>query len=136
MPECCAMYPDLEAAQPRRRPTPSAFGGTAWGQEQGAAKWLFDNSLIDQDTADGYLAAAYKCGASGYFAKGDDLEDIVSGVKEVARSDEGVFVLGPKVKQRCQPPKPAGLAGRSRSKSKSDQRPATALETLTARGLK
>src|ERR1043165_4013464 len=49
---------------------------------------------------DGYLAAAYKCGAWGYFAKGDDLEDIVDGVMEVARSTAGTFVIGPKVQQR------------------------------------
>lgn len=50
---------------------------------------------------DGYLAAAYKCGAWGYFAKGDELEDIVSGVRELARSSSGTFVMGPKVRQRC-----------------------------------
>ena len=31
---------------------------------------------------DGFLAAAYKCGAWGYFSKGDDLEDIVAGIRE------------------------------------------------------
>jgi DNA-binding NarL/FixJ family response regulator len=82
---------------------------------------------------DSYLAAAYKCGAWGYFAKGDDPEDIVAGVKEVARSADGVFLMGPKVKQRCQPAKPAGLTNRSRSKQKSDPRPKTILESLTPR---
>jgi len=82
---------------------------------------------------DGYLAAAYKCGAWGYFAKGDDLDDIVAGMKEVARSAAGVFVMGPKIKQRCQPAKPVGLAGRSRNKQKSDPRPTTTLESLTPR---
>jgi len=89
--------------------------------------------FLSAHVRDGYLAAAYKCGAWGYFAKGDDLEDIVSGIKEVARSNEGVFVMGPKVKVRCQPAKPAGLHGRSRSKQKIDSRPKTALEGLTPR---
>src|SRR5690606_70813 len=52
---------------------------------------------------DGYLAAAYKCGAWGYFAKGDELDDIVAGLKEVARSTAGTFVMGPKVRRRCAP---------------------------------
>ncbi|MCC6428256.1 MAG: response regulator transcription factor [Phycisphaerales bacterium] len=52
---------------------------------------------------DGYLAAAYKCGAWGYFAKGDELDDIVAGIGEVARSAAGTFVMGPKVRARCRP---------------------------------
>ena len=80
---------------------------------------------------DGYLAAAYKCGASGYFAKGDDLEAIVCGVKEVARSEAGTFVMGPKVKERCQPARPAGAI--SRINSNGDPRPQIALEELTPR---
>jgi DNA-binding NarL/FixJ family response regulator len=82
---------------------------------------------------DGYLAAAYKCGAWGYFAKGDNLEDIVAGVKEVARCNEGVFVMGPKVKQRCQPAKPAAFGSRPKKKSSADSRPKTTLESLTPR---
>ena len=68
---------------------------------------------------DGYLAAAYKCGAWGYFAKGDELEDITAGIKELARSTAGTFVMGPKVRQRC------AAAHRAR--------PAIPLDTLTAR---
>ncbi len=52
---------------------------------------------------DGYLAAAYKCGAWGYFAKGDELDDIVAGLGEVARSSAGTFVMGPKVRAHCRP---------------------------------
>jgi DNA-binding NarL/FixJ family response regulator len=89
--------------------------------------------FLSAHVRDGYLVAAYKCGAWGYFAKGDDLEHIVSGIKEVARSNEGVFVMGPKVKLRCQPAKAAGLYGRSQSNQKIDSRPKTALEGLTPR---
>jgi DNA-binding NarL/FixJ family response regulator len=89
--------------------------------------------FLSAHVRDGYLAAAYKCGAWGYFAKGDDLEDIVDGVKEVARSAEGVFVMGPHVRERCQPAKSGTLAGRPKAPQSGDHRPKTALESLTPR---
>ncbi|HZW05522.1 MAG TPA: response regulator transcription factor, partial [Phycisphaerales bacterium] len=76
---------------------------------------------------DGYLAAAYKCGAWGYFAKGDELDDIVAGIMELARSTGGTFVMGPKVRQRCGSARPAGSAAPVQSP------PATPLEALTSR---
>jgi DNA-binding NarL/FixJ family response regulator len=78
---------------------------------------------------DGYLAAAYKCGAWGYFAKGDELEDIVAGLKEIARSTGGTFVMGPKVRQRCGAARPAEPLKADRA----DAKPGTPLEKLTAR---
>ena len=42
MSECYAMYPDLEAAQPRTRPTPPASSGTAWGQATRATRGAVD----------------------------------------------------------------------------------------------
>lgn len=78
---------------------------------------------------DGYLAAAYKCGAWGYFSKADDLEAIVDGVKEVAKSDGGAFVMGPKVRQRLASTKP----GAARSTAVDGTAPKPALETLTSR---
>jgi len=86
---------------------------------------------------DGYIAAAYKCGAWGYFAKSDEPDDIARGVIEVARSRTGAFVLGPKVRQRLQPlaathaapttTTPSGSTGRSGAA------PATPLQSLTPR---
>jgi two-component system response regulator NreC len=76
---------------------------------------------------EGYLAAAYKCGAWGYFAKGDELEEIVAGIKELARSTEGTFVMGPKVRQRC------GAIQPGSSRAASRVRPTTPLEALTSR---
>lgn len=85
---------------------------------------------------DGYLAAAYKCGAWGYFAKGDELEDIAFGLMEVAKSSAGTFVMGPKVRQRCSPAGPLskapGIASR-RALTQSRERPTTPLEALTVR---
>lgn len=96
---------------------------------------------------DGYLSAAYKCGAWGYFAKGDELEDIVIGVKELARSTAGTFVMGPKVRLRCAPggrPAPAASPASAfggtvasmeptRAPAERGVRPTTLLESLTAR---
>lgn len=82
---------------------------------------------------DGYLAAAYKCGAWGYFAKGDEMADIVAGIMEVARSTAGTFVMGPKVSQRCRPAKAATSGVPSRSITSTEGAPATLLSALSAR---
>jgi len=87
---------------------------------------------------DGFLASAYRCGASGYFAKGDDLEEIVVGLKKIARCAEGTFILGSKVRARCQPPKMRNgrvvgkLPGRGDAPAAP---PATLLDSLTQREL-
>lgn len=87
---------------------------------------------------DGYLAAAYKCGAWGYFAKGDELEDIVTGIKELVRSSSGTFVMGPKVKQRCAQAGAGSLTARPaplHPQQKKDAPLTTPLESLTDREL-
>jgi two-component system response regulator NreC len=73
--------------------------------------------FLSAHVRDGYLSAAYKCGGWGYFAKGDNLNDIVAGIKQVARSSKEIFVMGPKVQQRCQPM--TGTATRPRATSGS-----------------
>jgi DNA-binding NarL/FixJ family response regulator len=77
---------------------------------------------------DGYLAAAYKCGAWGYFAKGDELEDIEAGIKAVARSTGGTFVMGPKVRERCRAAGPAPVGA-----GPAPAAPSTRLEALSPR---
>lgn len=94
-----------------------------------AARFIF----LSAHVRDGYLSAAYKCGASGYFAKGDALDDIVAGIKQVARSEQGVFVMGPKVKERLQSAKPAPLHRQAAKQSNSSGAPKTTLESLTPR---
>lgn len=87
---------------------------------------------------DGYLAAAYKCGAWGYFAKGDELEDIVAGIKELARSSSGTFVMGPKVRQRCAQAGVSSPTAKPRplhEAPKPDKPVTTPLESLTSREL-
>ncbi len=83
---------------------------------------------------DGFLASAYRCGASGYFAKGDDLEEIVEGLKRVARCAEGTFIMGSKVRARCQPPKLRNGRPVARGAAPVGP-PATLLDSLTQREL-
>ncbi|MBS0196496.1 MAG: response regulator transcription factor [Planctomycetes bacterium] len=66
--------------------------------------------FLSAHVRDGYIAATYKCGAQGYFSKGDDLKAIAAGIHEVARNtSEGHagshFVMGPKVQERCLTPR-------------------------------
>ncbi len=85
---------------------------------------------------DGYLAAAYKCGAWGYFAKGDELEDIVAGLKELAGSTAGTFVMGPKVRARCAQAavgSPTLLPSSPSDSPAKNRAPSTPLESLTSR---
>lgn len=49
---------------------------------------------------DHYISAATKSGAWGYFSKGDDVDELVDGIRRVA---DGRFAFGPKVRARCQP---------------------------------
>ncbi|MFO0827068.1 MAG: response regulator transcription factor [Phycisphaerales bacterium] len=91
-------------------------------------------AFLSAHVRDGYIAAAYACGACGYFAKSDDLTEIVAGVHEVASSAQGTFVMGTHVRERC-------LAGRdrfgegARPARRGGPLPGTPLEALTPREL-
>ncbi len=82
---------------------------------------------------DHYIAEAYRCGACGYFSKADEIEDIIEGLRRVAKGG-GDFVFGAKVKDRCRPPKERPAFGASRP-AKKEARPAARLDTLSAREL-
>lgn len=84
---------------------------------------------------DGYIAAAYKCGALGYFAKSDDLEAIVQGLIEIAHNPAGAFVLGPKIREHCRPQQPTVSAFHSHNPHGAGLAPPTPLESLSAREL-
>lgn len=85
---------------------------------------------------DGFLASAYRCGASGYFAKGDDLNEIVDGLKRIARCAEGTFIMGTKVRARCTPPKKSSSrSGTAAARSAHAGPPNTLLDSLTQREL-
>jgi DNA-binding NarL/FixJ family response regulator len=90
--------------------------------------------FLSAHVRDGYLAAAYKCGAWGYFAKGDELDDIAAGVREVAGSKAGRFVMGPKVRARCRPaPMGTGRGHRHDTRAVPAGAPETPLSSLSAR---
>lgn len=48
---------------------------------------------------DHYISEALKAGAFGYFSKSDNTDEIIGGIRRVAR--HGEFALGPKIKARC-----------------------------------
>jgi DNA-binding NarL/FixJ family response regulator len=59
--------------------------------------------VLSAHIRDGYISAAFKSGASGYFSKADALEEIMFGIRDVAGGNQGAFVLGAKVRERCRP---------------------------------
>lgn len=71
---------------------------------------------------DHYISAAIKSGAWGYFAKSDDADAIIDGIRKVMG---GEFAFSPKVQARCQPAK-----GVRRNKLKP---PISRLDSLTPR---
>ena len=87
--------------------------------------------FLSAHVRDVFISSAYRCGAAGYFAKGDDLEDIVRGIQEVVRAGNGSFVMGPKVRARCAVAPERSVAARAEPAA----RPATALQSLTPREL-
>lgn len=95
--------------------------------------------ILSAHIRDGYIDAAFKCGAWGYFAKSDELSAIISGIREVACGRDGTFVLGPKVKERCRPVAPPATGVRPSLPLRrvpvgtSDARPVTPLSTLSMR---
>lgn len=91
-------------------------------------------AFLSAHIRDGYIAAAYKSGAWGYFAKGDDLNDIVAGIAEVVRNSAGTFIMGRKVRERrrADPRRPSPSAHAS---PHADEPPATRLGSLSQREL-
>jgi DNA-binding NarL/FixJ family response regulator len=63
--------------------------------------------VLSAHIRDAFITASFASGVSGYFAKSEELSDIVSGVLEVMQSRPGTFVLGPKVRERCRPERQA-----------------------------
>jgi DNA-binding NarL/FixJ family response regulator len=87
--------------------------------------------VLSAHIRDAFITASFSSGACGYFSKSDELDDIVSGIREVFRSRPGTFVLGPKVRERCRPVSGGTLT--SRSSPDLAGGPSTRLTSLTAR---
>lgn len=60
--------------------------------------------ILSAYVRDHYISAAFKAGVWGYFCKSDDTDEIIRGIRKVAR---GEFAFGPKVAERCMPTKGA-----------------------------
>lgn len=93
--------------------------------------------MLSAHIRDAYISASFAAGVSAYFSKSDELEDIVSGIYEVVRSQAGTYVLGPKVRERCRPPGTGGGGkhgdGEGEMGMTRDGTPMTLLSSLTAR---
>jgi DNA-binding NarL/FixJ family response regulator len=95
--------------------------------------------VLSAHIRDGFISASFAAGICAYFAKSDELEDIVNGIYEVMRNRNSTFLLGPKVRERCRP----GIAGSTTWVSKADgpashesrerEAPVTLLSSLTPR---
>ncbi len=91
--------------------------------------------VLSAHVRDAFISAAFKAGASAYFSKADDLADIIRGVYQVARGQLSEFVLGPKVRERCQPMAMRGsaAAGTDVHVAGPGEAPATLISLLTTR---
>lgn len=78
--------------------------------------------VLSAHIRDSFISACFAAGISAYFAKSDELTDIVRGIYEVMRSAKGTFILGPKVQARCHPLAAVGA-----------EAPTTVLSMLTPR---
>lgn len=95
-------------------------------------------AFLSAHVRDGYIAAAYKCHAAGYFAKGDDLKAIMAGIHEIARrvtkpGTGNEFVMGPKVRERCLVPQHTSPYARAKPRPAADGPPSTPLAALSDR---
>lgn len=84
--------------------------------------------FLSAHVRDGCLSAAYRCGAWGYFSKSDDLNVIVDGILELARSTSGTFIMGPAVRRRYADAGPHRTAARAPVPQNRNQ-PGTSLPT-------
>lgn len=59
--------------------------------------------VLSAHIRDAFISASFAAGASGYFSKSDELEEIVQGIITVMKSKAGGFLLSPKVREQCRP---------------------------------
>ena len=90
-------------------------------------------AFLSAHIRDGLLAAAYRCGGSGYFSKGEDLVDILDGLKRIAHSTRGTFVIGPKVIAQCPSARAVRSSRRTRRAATESAMPISAVDRLTSR---
>lgn len=91
--------------------------------------------VLSAHIRDAFISASFAAGICAYFAKSDDLDDIVRGIHRVIEDGSGAFVLGPKVLERCRPVdvERSGRRGRDSGSAMRLGGPMTLLESLTSR---
>ena len=93
--------------------------------------------VLSAHVRDAYISASFRAGVCAYFAKSDELSDIISGIHEVTRTRTGSFILGPKVRERCRPvPVRKAIGDGGRKDVTYDMRtgsPITLIDSLTPR---
>ncbi len=94
--------------------------------------------VLSAHIRDAFISASFRAGVSGYFAKSDELKDIVRGIHDVASNHpKGSFLLGPKVSERCRPASLGGLTHGQRAPDHGVDHgagaPKTLLDSLTPR---
>jgi DNA-binding NarL/FixJ family response regulator len=94
--------------------------------------------ILSAHIREAFITAAFRAGVCGYFAKSDDLSDIISGIFAVSRSCSNGFLIGPRVRESCRPMVHVGQTEPKTSTSQFEWNPAssqTMLALLTAREL-
>jgi len=86
--------------------------------------------VLSAHIRDAFISACFASGIRGYFAKSDQLEDIVGGVYEVSKSGPGSFILGPKVRACC---RPVASPASSRRSAAAGGAPGSLIDSLTPR---
>lgn len=86
--------------------------------------------VLSAHIRDAFITASFSAGVCAYFAKSDELDDIVSGIHEVVRHKAGTFLLGPKVRERCKPPSGKRASAKDRNRDASGDQPETGAATL------
>lgn len=66
--------------------------------------------VLSAHVRDACISASFAAGACAYFAKSDELEDIVRGIHEVMALQPESFLLSPKVRERCRPVSTSAIA--------------------------
>lgn len=92
--------------------------------------------VLSAHVRDAYISASFNAGACAYFAKSDEISDILEGIYEVMRTRPGTFLLSPNVRERCRPIA-TGRGRNARSQSNPTDSdpgaPMTLLASLTSR---
>ncbi|MDP1660522.1 MAG: response regulator transcription factor [Phycisphaerales bacterium] len=95
--------------------------------------------VLSAHVRDAFVTASFTSGVCAYFAKSDELEDIVDGLRAAVRRTPGMFLLGPRVREHCLPGTPlrSGVTSRGRRARPADElcdgTPMTLLNSLTHR---